>query len=83
MTPSPRFIPDLIEVPAFSSIDEAQNFLKDISVRLGRGEIDSQSSRYLPVNAAFIRVSRLITSRLYPAVFGTVRSSGGSSDARG
>jgi hypothetical protein len=29
------------------------------------------------------RVSRLITSRLYPAVFGTVRSSGGSSGACG
>lgn len=37
-------IPEQIEVPNFTSIDQGEEFLNDISVRLGRGEIDSQSA---------------------------------------
>ena len=41
--PTPRFVPELIEVPVFQSIDQAEDFLNDLSVRLGHGELDSQS----------------------------------------
>jgi hypothetical protein len=42
--PAPRFIPEPIEVPKFSTLDQAEDYLNDLSVRLGRGEIDSQSA---------------------------------------
>ena len=42
--PVARSIPEQIEVPNFTSIDQGEEFLNDISVRLGRGEIDSQSA---------------------------------------
>ena len=42
--PTPRFVPEPIEVPVFQSIDQAEDFLNDLSVRLGRGELDSQSA---------------------------------------
>ena len=42
--PVVRSIPEQIEVPNFTSIDQGEEFLNDISVRLGRGEIDSQSA---------------------------------------
>ena len=41
---APRFIPEPIEVPIFQSIEEAEQFLNSIVVRLGAGEIDSQSA---------------------------------------
>ena len=41
--PIARFIPEQIEVPKFTSIDQAEDFLNSIAVRLGRGELDSQS----------------------------------------
>ena len=42
--PAPRFIPEPITVPIFQSIEEAEQFLNSIAVRLGAGEIDSQSA---------------------------------------
>ena len=42
--PIARFIPEPIIVPIFQSIDEAEQFLNSIAVRLGAGEIDSQSA---------------------------------------
>jgi hypothetical protein len=39
-----RFIPEPITVPIFKSIEEAEQFLNSIAVRLGAGEIDSQSA---------------------------------------
>ena len=41
--PIARFIPEQIEVPKLTSIDQAEDFLNSIAVRLGRGELDSQS----------------------------------------
>ena len=43
-TAAPRFVPELIEVPSFQSIDEAENFLNSIATRLGLGEVNSQSA---------------------------------------
>jgi hypothetical protein len=37
----PRFIEDEFEVPDFLSIEQAEDYLKQIPVLLGRGEIDS------------------------------------------
>jgi hypothetical protein len=42
--PLARFIPDQIEVPNFLSVQEAENYLANIPVLLGRGELDSQTS---------------------------------------
>jgi hypothetical protein len=42
--PAPRFIPDKIEVPVFTNIEHAENYLKEIPVRYGNGELDSQSA---------------------------------------
>jgi hypothetical protein len=42
--PAPRFIPDQIEVPVFTNIEHAENYLKEIPVRYGNGELDSQSA---------------------------------------
>ena len=44
MVPAPRFIPEPLEVPKFTTLDQAEDYLNDLSVRLGRGEIDSQSA---------------------------------------
>ena len=38
--PVAQFIPEQIEVPNFTSIDQAENYLNLIAVRLGAGEID-------------------------------------------
>jgi hypothetical protein len=45
--PSPRFLPDTIEVPEFTSISQAEDFLAHIPTLLGRGELDSQSAMEL------------------------------------
>ena len=42
--PAVQFIPEPIEVPVFQTIDEAEHFLNNLSVRLGRGELNSQSA---------------------------------------
>ena len=42
--PTPRFVPEQIEVPQFTSITQAEDYLASIPVLLGRGEIDSQSA---------------------------------------
>ena len=42
--PSPRFLPDLIEIPKFTSVSQAEDFLASIPTLLGRGELDSQSA---------------------------------------
>ena len=42
--PVARFISEQIEVPKFASLDQAEDYLNDISLRLGRGELDSQSA---------------------------------------
>jgi hypothetical protein len=41
---APRFLPDTVEVPAFRSITEAEDYLASIPVLLGKGEIDSQTA---------------------------------------
>jgi hypothetical protein len=43
-TPAPRFVPELIEVPTFTSVDQAEDYLNAIATRLGLSEIDSQSA---------------------------------------
>jgi hypothetical protein len=42
--PSSRFLPDQIEVPQFTSITQAEDYLASIPVLLGNGAIDSQSA---------------------------------------
>jgi hypothetical protein len=42
--PAPRFLPDPVEVPTFTSISQAEDYLASIPVALGRGEIDSQTA---------------------------------------
>jgi hypothetical protein len=42
--PAPRFLPDLVVVPTFTSITHAEDYLASIPVLLGRGEIDSQTA---------------------------------------
>jgi hypothetical protein len=37
-----RFIPEQIEVPQFQTIQQAEDYLSNIPVLLGKGEIDSQ-----------------------------------------
>ena len=39
----PRFLDTPINVPEFTSIDQAENFLADLPQRVGRGELDFQS----------------------------------------
>ncbi len=41
---APQFVPEPIIVPIFQSIEEAEQFLNSIAVRLGAGEINSQSA---------------------------------------
>src|SRR5215813_7051701 len=43
-TPAPRFVEELVVVPNFLSIEQAEDYLKQIPVLLGRGEIDSQTA---------------------------------------
>jgi hypothetical protein len=43
-TPPPRFVEEPIEVPNFSSVDEAEAFLAEIAQRAGRGELELQSA---------------------------------------
>ena len=38
--PVARFVPELIEVPKFETIDQAEDYLNAIATRLGLGEID-------------------------------------------
>ena len=40
--PVARFIPEQIEVPQFQTIQQAEDYLANIPVLLGKGEIDSQ-----------------------------------------
>ena len=40
----PRFVDELIPVPEFVSVQEAQNFLADIARRSGAGELELQSA---------------------------------------
>ena len=44
VAPTPRFVPEPIEVPAFTSITQAEDYLASIPVLLGKGEINSQSA---------------------------------------
>jgi hypothetical protein len=41
---APRFLRDQIEVPQFTSITQAEDYLASILVLLGKGEIDSQTA---------------------------------------
>jgi hypothetical protein len=43
-TPAPRFVEELVAVPDFATIESAEDYLKQIPVLLGRGEIDSQTA---------------------------------------
>jgi hypothetical protein len=43
-TPAPRFIEQVVVVPDFPTIEAAEDYLKEIPVLLGRGEIDSQTA---------------------------------------
>jgi hypothetical protein len=42
--PAPRFLDTPVEVPAFTSVTQAEDYLASIPVLLGRGEIDSQTA---------------------------------------
>jgi hypothetical protein len=42
--PAPRFLPEPVAVPTFTSITQAEDYLASIPVLLGRGEIDSQTA---------------------------------------
>ena len=42
--PSPRFLPDSIEVPKFTSVNQAEDFLALIAQRAGKGELELQSA---------------------------------------
>jgi hypothetical protein len=42
--PPPRFVEEPIEVPNFTTVEEAENFLADIAQRAGRGELELQSA---------------------------------------
>jgi Family of unknown function (DUF5681) len=42
--PAPRYIDSPVQVPAFQSVDEAENFLATLPVLLGKGELDSQTA---------------------------------------
>ena len=42
--PTPRFVPEQIEVPTFNTVREAEAYLAHIPVLLGKGEIDSQTA---------------------------------------
>jgi hypothetical protein len=42
--PAPRFVDESIPIPDFASIQDAQNFLADISRRAGAGELELQSA---------------------------------------
>ena len=46
-TPAPRFVEEVVVVPNFLSIEQAEDYLKQIPVLLGRGEIDSQTAMEL------------------------------------
>jgi hypothetical protein len=43
-TPAPRYVEGQIDVPEFTSIQDAQNFLADISRRAGAGELELASA---------------------------------------
>jgi len=43
-TPAPRFVEEVVVVPDFATIESAEDYLKQIPVLLGRGEIDSQTA---------------------------------------
>ena len=42
--PAPRYIDSPVQVPEFTSIDQAETFLASLPVLLGRGELDSQTA---------------------------------------
>jgi hypothetical protein len=42
--PTPRFVPEQIEVPTFNTVQEAEAYLAHIPALLGRGELDSQTA---------------------------------------
>ena len=42
--PAPRFVADPFEVPQFTSIDQAEDYLAEIPQRVARGELDFQSA---------------------------------------
>ena len=42
--PAPRFVEEVVVVPDFPTIESAEDYLKQIPVLLGRGEIDSQTA---------------------------------------
>jgi hypothetical protein len=42
--PPPRFVEEPIEVPNFSTVEEAEAFLADIAQRAGKGELELQSA---------------------------------------
>jgi hypothetical protein len=43
-TPAPRFVPEPITVPIFTSIEEAEAYFASLPVLLGKGELDSQTA---------------------------------------
>ena len=42
--PAPRYVEEVVVVPDFPTIESAEDYLKQIPVLLGRGEIDSQTA---------------------------------------
>jgi hypothetical protein len=47
-TPAPRFVPEPVTVPNFTSIQEAEAYLASLPVMLGKAELDSQTALALP-----------------------------------
>ena len=46
-TPTPRFIETPIDVPGFTSVEIARDFIATVTVRVARGELDFQSGQEL------------------------------------
>jgi hypothetical protein len=76
-TPAPRFVPEPVTVPNFTSITAAEEYLASIPVALGKGELDSQTALELST----------LTKNWLSAIYARqeyelkLRASGGSSDA--
>jgi hypothetical protein len=77
-TPAPRFFPEPISVPTFTTIEEAEDYLAQLPVLLGNCSLDSQSA---------LELSTLIRNWIEAKLAHTgmdikVTASGGSGDQR-
>jgi Family of unknown function (DUF5681) len=77
-TPAPRFFPEAISVPTFTSIEQAEDYLAQLPVLLGNCSLDSQSA---------LELSTLVRNWIEAKLAHTgmdikVTASGGSGDQR-